>query len=126
MRLYQGREREERETEIFNFLFHIQTRKEFRQDELKCPQYFGLGLLGGGGDDLLFHCIYVLLLVFENDERWMDDTEDGVMTKDDWLFVFAVYLLVSYMCAKIRVWSCLVTDNFGLFTEIAVCKFLHG
>ena len=30
------------------------------------------------------------------------------------------------MCAKIRVWSCLVTDNFGLFTEIAVCKFLHG
>ena len=30
------------------------------------------------------------------------------------------------MCAKIRVWSCLVTDNFGLFTEIAVCKFLRG
>ena len=24
-----------------------------------------------------------------------------------------------------RVWSCLVTDNFGLFTGI-VCKFLHG
>ena len=22
--------------------------------------------------------------------------------------------------------SCLVTDNFGLFTEIAVCKFLRG
>ena len=34
--------------------------------------------------------------------------------------------IVSYMCAKIRVWSCLVTDNFGLFTEIAVCKFLRG
>ena len=30
------------------------------------------------------------------------------------------------MCAKIRVWSCLVTDNFGLFTEIALCKFLRG
>ena len=30
------------------------------------------------------------------------------------------------MCAKIRVCSCLVTDNFGLFTEIAVCKFLRG
>ena len=43
-----------------------------------------------------------------------------------YFFVFAVYLLVSYMCAKIRVWSCLVTDNFGLFTEIAVCKFLCG
>ena len=43
-----------------------------------------------------------------------------------YFFVFVVYLLVSYMCAKIRVWSCLVTDNFGLFTEIAVCKFLRG
>ena len=30
------------------------------------------------------------------------------------------------MCAQIRVWSCLITDNFGLFTEIAVCKFVHG
>ena len=43
-----------------------------------------------------------------------------------YIFVFAVYLLVSYKCAQIRVWSCLVTDNFGLFTEIAVCKFLRG
>ena len=43
-----------------------------------------------------------------------------------YVFVFAVYLLVSYMCAKIRVWSCLVSDNFGLFTEIAICKFLRG
>ena len=43
-----------------------------------------------------------------------------------YFFVFEVYLLVSYMCAQIRVWSCLVTDNFGLFTEIAVCKFLRG
>ena len=43
-----------------------------------------------------------------------------------YIFVFAIYLLVSYMCAKIRVWSYLVTDNFGLFTEIALCKFLHG
>ena len=43
-----------------------------------------------------------------------------------YIFVFAVYLPASYMCAKIRVWSCLVTDNFGLFTEIAVCKFLCG
>ena len=43
-----------------------------------------------------------------------------------YIFVFAVYLLVSYMGAKIRVWLCLVTDNFGLFTEIAVCKFLRG
>ena len=42
-----------------------------------------------------------------------------------YIFVFAVYLLVSYMCAKIRVWSCLVTGNFGLFTEIPVCKFLR-
>ena len=41
-------------------------------------------------------------------------------------FAFAVYLLVSYMCAQIRVWSCLVTDDFGLFTEIAVCKFVRG
>ena len=30
------------------------------------------------------------------------------------------------MCGKIRVWSCLVTGNFGLFTEIPVCKFLRG
>ena len=37
-----------------------------------------------------------------------------------------MYLLVSYMCAKIRVWSCLVTGNFGLFIEIPVCKFLRG
>ena len=43
-----------------------------------------------------------------------------------YIFVFAVYLLVSYMCAQSRVWSCLVTDNFGLFNEIAVCKFLRG
>ena len=43
-----------------------------------------------------------------------------------YIFVFAEYLLVSYICAKISVWSCLVTDNFGLFTEIAVCKFLRG
>ena len=43
-----------------------------------------------------------------------------------YIFAFAVYLLVSYMSDKIIVWSCLVTDNFGLFTEIAVCKFLRG
>ena len=43
-----------------------------------------------------------------------------------YIFVFAVDLLVSYMCAKIRVWLCLVTDNFGLFTVIPVCKFLRG
>ena len=43
-----------------------------------------------------------------------------------YLFVFAVYLLVSYMCAKIRVLSCLVTGNFGLLTKISVCKFLRG
>ena len=43
-----------------------------------------------------------------------------------YFFVFVVYLLVSYICAKIRVWSCLVTGNFGLFTEIPVCKFLRG
>ena len=45
-----------------------------------------------------------------------------------YIFVFAVYLLVSYMCAQIRVWSCLVTGNFGLFTEIAIyiCKFVRG
>ena len=27
------------------------------------------------------------------------------------IFVFAMYLLVLYMCAQIRVWSCLVTDT---------------
>ena len=43
-----------------------------------------------------------------------------------YIFVFAVYLLVSYMCAKFIVRSCLVTDNFSLCTEIAVCKFLRG
>ena len=43
-----------------------------------------------------------------------------------YIFVFAVYVLVLYMCAQMKVWSCLVTDNFGLFTEIAVCKFLRG
>ena len=43
-----------------------------------------------------------------------------------YISVFAVDLLVSYMRTQIRVWSCLVTDNYGLFTEIAVCKFLHG
>ena len=44
-------------------------------------------------------------------------------------FVFAVYLLVLHniiLCAQIRVRSCLVTDNFGMFTEIAVCKLLRG
>ena len=40
--------------------------------------------------------------------------------------ICSIYLLVSYMRAKIRVWSCLVTDKFGLFTEIAVCKLLRG
>ena len=30
------------------------------------------------------------------------------------------------MCAQIRVGSCLVTEKFGLFTEIVVCKFLRG
>ena len=37
------------------------------------------------------------------------------------MFAFAVYLLVLYMCTQIRVWSCLlITDKFGLFTEIDV------
>ena len=40
--------------------------------------------------------------------------------------IISVYLFVLYMCAQIRVCLCLVTDNFGLFTEIAVCKFLRG
>ena len=40
--------------------------------------------------------------------------------------VFAVHLLVLNMCTQIRVWSCLVTNNFGLFTDTAVCKFLRG
>ena len=40
--------------------------------------------------------------------------------------MFAVYVLVVYMCAQIRFWSCLVTDNFGLYTAIAVCKLLRG
>ena len=29
------------------------------------------------------------------------------------------------MCAQIKVWSCLLTDTFGLFTEITVCKFMR-
>ena len=40
--------------------------------------------------------------------------------------MFAVYVLVVYMYAQIRFWSCLVTDNFGLYTAIAVCKLLRG
>ena len=43
-----------------------------------------------------------------------------------YIFVYAVYLLVLHMCAQIRIWSCSVTDNFGLFTKIDVCKFLCG
>ena len=44
-----------------------------------------------------------------------------------YIFVFAVYnLLVLFMSAQIRVWTCLVTDNFGLFAEITVCKFSRG
>ena len=39
---------------------------------------------------------------------------------------FCVYLLVLCIRAQIRIWSCLITDNFGLFTEIAVSKFLYG
>ena len=46
----------------------------------------------------------------------------AAISRCTFLSVFAVYLLVSYMCAKIRVWSCLVTGSFGLFTEIPVCK----
>ena len=34
-----------------------------------------------------------------------------------------LYLQYIYLY---RVWSCLVTNNFGLFTEIALCKFLRG
>ena len=48
------------------------------------------------------------------------------MNSVDIIQFIAVYLLVSYMCAQIRIWSCLDTENFGLFTEIAVCKFLRG
>ena len=35
-------------------------------------------------------------------------------------------LLLSYMCAQIRVWSCLVTDNFGLFTENSCVVGVYG
>ena len=41
-------------------------------------------------------------------------------------FCVAASVSICIMCAQIRVWSCLVTDNFGLFTEIAVCKLLRG
>ena len=41
-------------------------------------------------------------------------------------FVFAVLLVVFCMFPQIRVWSCLLADNFGLFTEIAVRKFVLG
>ena len=40
--------------------------------------------------------------------------------------VCSISTCIIYVCAQIRVWSCLVTDNFGLFTEIAVCNFLRG
>ena len=47
-----------------------------------------------------------------------------------YISVFAVYIYTCiylyYMFVQIRTWSCLVTDNFGLVTEIAVCKFLRG
>jgi len=44
-----------------------------------------------------------------------------------YIFVFAGYLLVLlYVCAQIRVWSCFITENLGLFTGIVVCKFLRG
>ena len=54
-----------------------------------------------------------------------------------YIFVFAVYLLVLYICAQIRLWSCLVTNNFGLFTDFYFilsivcfytffCIFLYG
>ena len=43
-----------------------------------------------------------------------------------YIFVFAVYRLVLFMSAQIRFWFCLVTDNFGLYTAIAVCKLLRG
>ena len=40
--------------------------------------------------------------------------------------MFAVYLLVSYMCAKIRVWSCLVTDNSDIVTTLVyLLKLLY-
>ena len=39
------------------------------------------------------------------------------------LYLQSIYL---YICAQVRVWSCLVIDNFSLFTEIAVCQFLRG
>ena len=39
--------------------------------------------------------------------------------------VCSISTCIIYVCAQIRVWSCLVTDNFGLFTEIAVSQFLR-
>ena len=39
------------------------------------------------------------------------------------LYIFAFAVIYLYHTG---VWSCFVTDNFGLFTEIAVCKFLRG
>ena len=41
-----------------------------------------------------------------------------------YIFVFAVYLLVSHMCAKIRVWSCLVTGII-VATLVYLLKFLY-
>ena len=41
-----------------------------------------------------------------------------------YIFIFAVYLLV-HVCSDQSL-VCLFTDNFGLYTEIAVCKFLRG
>ena len=39
-------------------------------------------------------------------------------------FLYLQYIYLYHTC--VLVWSCLVTDNFGLFTEIAVCKLLRG
>ena len=41
-------------------------------------------------------------------------------------FLHLQYIYLYHTCVLKSVWSCLVTDNFGLFTEIAVCKFLRG
>ena len=37
----------------------------------------------------------------------------------------SICIIYIYVCSDQSL-VCLVADNFGLFTKIAVCKFLHG
>ena len=60
-------------------------------------------------------------------KRWHTDSVCVQYPTVHFVCVCSIFTCIIHeMCAQIRVWSCLVTDNFGLFTEITVCKFLCG